>query len=377
MYYNDLCGERVSALGFGSEHLPSGDGRIDQDRVDQMVDRALEGGVNYFDTAWGYCDGLAEAALGRALRRHDRSSYFVADKFPGYDLENFGDTERIFEEQLERTGLERFDFYLLHNVCEYNIDRYTEEEKYHTLGYLKEQEEAGRIGHLGFSSHAQLRTLQRIGFDFKDYMEFAQIQVNWMDWTFQEASEKLLMMRKFGFPVIATEPVRGGTLAAVDDQSMAELDGIFPGWTAVEWSFRFQQSLKGLQLTISGMSDMAQLEQDLEIYETRRELSRSERNALADVGEQIAAKGAVPCTRCDACVSQCLNYIDVPGMIALYNEHISTGGKGHIAPMAIAAMRKNQRPGACNGCERCEHVCPQEIKISEIMRTLKELVKEG
>lgn len=376
MYYNDLCGESVSALGFGTEHLPRTDGQIDQEQVDQLVDRALEGGINYFDTAYGYCGGGAEEALGKALSRHDRSSFLYADKFPGYDLDNFGKHEQIFEEQLERSGLERFDFYLLHNVCELNVDQYLDNKEYRTVEYFLEQRDAGRIGHLGFSSHAQVRTFQRIVSGLAKNAEFAQIQINWMDWTFQDAGDKLSILRQRGLPVVATEPVRGGTLASIDEQGMAELGEVRPGLTAAEWSFMFQQSLKGVAVTVAGVSCIDELEQDLAIYGTRQELTRDERDTLADVGERISAIGMVPCTRCGACTSRCLNYIDIPGLIALYNEHLSTGGKGHIAPMAIEAMRESQRPGACNGCKRCEHVCPQEIDISEIMRTLKEDVKE-
>ena len=387
MYYNELCGEKVSALGFGAMRLPeaevagsggadAGDGGapakvIDQAAVEQMVDYALAHGVNYFDTAWGYHGGKSEVALGEALAKHDRSSYFLTDKFPGYDVSNFGKHEQIFDQQLERCGVERFDFYLFHNVCELNIEQYLAEDKFHTAEFLASQREAGRIGHLGFSAHGSLRTIQRFVRKFGDILEFAQLQVNWMDWDFQDAGEKVAYLKSLGLPIIVMEPLRGGRLVNLDDQSLAELEKLCSGQTAAEWSFRYLQGIEGLPVALSGMSNMQQLQENIAIYGEHHPLDDAQGDALMAIGERLASKDAVPCTRCSYCVTHCDYHLNIPELLALYNEHMSTGGKGFIAPMALGSMKANRRPEACVGCRSCEYVCPQEIKISEIFTKMK------
>ncbi len=380
MYYNELCGEKVSALGFGAMRLPETEVAdeagvlrkdVDEAAVEQMVDYAIEHGVNYFDTAWGYHGGKSEVALGKALAKHDRGSYFLTDKFPGYDVSNFGKHEQIFAQQLERCGVDRFDFYLFHNVCELNIEQYMAEDKLHTAEFLVAQRDAGRIGHLGFSAHGSLKVIQRFVRKFGDILEFAQLQVNWMDWDFQEARDKVAFLKGQGIPVIVMEPLRGGRLVNLDDRSMSELEALCPGQTAAEWSFRFLQGIDGLPLTLSGMSDMQQLQQNIATYDSRRPLDDAQAEALMDIGERLASKDAVPCTRCSYCVTHCDHHLNIPELLALYNEHMSTGGKGFIAPMALGGMKENKRPSACVGCRSCEYVCPQEIKISDIFTKMQ------
>ena len=193
MQYFDFKDLKLSALGFGAMRLPVIDGDdnvIDEPTTLKMVDYAYEHGVNYFDTAWGYHGGNSERVIGRALSRYPRESFYLADKFPGYDVTNFGKHEEIFAEQLERCGVDHFDFYLLHNVCELNIEQYLDDEKYGTLSFYAEQVRAGRIGHLGFSTHGNYDTFMRFLEAYGDLMEFCQIQLTYMDWEFQNARAK-------------------------------------------------------------------------------------------------------------------------------------------------------------------------------------------
>lgn len=202
MIYNEFKGKRISALGMGTMRLPvidGDDGRIDEAAAIEMVDYALAHGINYFDTAWGYHNGTSETVVGKALSRHPRDSFYLADKFPGYDLSNMGKVEEIFEEQLRKCQVDHFDFYLIHNVCELNIDAYLD-PKYGTLDYLREQRRNGRISHLGFSVHGNLGTMKRFLDAYGDDMEFCQVQLNYIDWEFQDAKAKVALLRDMGIP---------------------------------------------------------------------------------------------------------------------------------------------------------------------------------
>ena len=183
MLYKDFQGLKLSALGFGAMRLPVVDGQdsqIDQDATQEMVDYAMAHGVNYYDTAWGYHEGNSGVVMGRALAKHPRDSYYIATKFPGYDLANMDKVEEIFERQLEKTGMGYFDFYLIHNVCELNIDEYLNPE-HGIMPYLLEQKKAGRIRHLGFSAHGAIPVMERFLEAYGEHMEFCQIQLNYLD----------------------------------------------------------------------------------------------------------------------------------------------------------------------------------------------------
>ena len=206
MIYKDFQGMKLSALGFGAMRLPTVNGRqeeIDQAQLDAMVDHAMAKGVNYYDTAWGYHNGASEGAIGKSLSRYPRESWYIADKFPGYDTANFPHLKEIFEKQLERLGVGCFDFYLFHNVCEKNIEQYLDPQ-YGVYDYLMEQKRNGRIKHLGFSVHGNIDTMKRFMDAYGKDMEFCQIQLNWLDYAFQSANAKLELLKEWitgGFPV--------------------------------------------------------------------------------------------------------------------------------------------------------------------------------
>ena len=219
MIYSDFRGKKLSRLGMGTMRLPVIDGKssdINEKEVAEMVDIAIKNGVNYFDTAWMYHRGNSEAVIGKALARYPRESFYLATKFPGFSLKQVENKEEIFETQLKRCGVEYFDFYLFHSLTSENIDWYTD-KKYGILDYLLEQKRLGRIKHLGFSAHASYDDLVRFLDANGEYMEFCQLQVNYLDWTFQSAKEKVELMRSRGIPVWVMEPVRGGSLASLPE----------------------------------------------------------------------------------------------------------------------------------------------------------------
>lgn len=365
MLYRDFKGLSLSRLGFGAMRLPCVDGddaTPDQAAVDEMVDYALEHGVNYFDTAWGYHAGNSEVVLGRALARHPRDSFYLADKFPGYDLSNMGKVKEIFERQLEKTGAGYFDFYLFHNVCEMNVDGYLDPAN-GILDYLLEQKRAGRIRHLGFSAHGAIPVMERFLEAYGKEMEFCQIQLNFLDWEFQDARGKVDILRKWGIPVWVMEPVRGGKLARLGEKDEARLAALRPDERPVAWAFRFLQGIPEVTVTLSGMSDFEQLKENVQTYSEERPLSEEELATLMDIAHEMGAQGTVPCTACHYCTSHCPMGLDIPHLLSLYNQLVVTGKGDFIAPMALSALPEDKRPAACIGCGSCAAVCPQQIDI--------------
>ncbi len=373
MVYKEFQDLKLSALGMGAMRLPVIDGddaKIDEAAAGKMVDYAMEHGVNYYDTAWGYHDGNSELVMGRALKKYPRDSYYLATKFPGYDLSNMDKVQEIFEKQLEKCGVEYFDFYLFHNVCEMNIDAYLN-KAYGIYDYLLKQKKEGRIRHLGFSAHGSVEVMKRFLEAYGKDMEFCQIQLNYLDWSFQDAKGKVELLDQYNIPVWVMEPLRGGKLASLTEEESAKLKELRPDETIPAWAFRFLQSIPSVTMVLSGMSDMTQMQENIRTFEEDKPLNDAERKALLDMADEMVKKIALPCTACHYCVSHCPQGLDIPGLLALYNEHCFTGG-GFIAPMALSAVPEDKRPNACIGCRSCEAVCPQQIKISEAMADFAE-----
>lgn len=388
MLMNDFLGDEVGRLGFGAMRLPILDGdsaAIDQGQVDDMVDAALAAGVNYFDTAYPYHGGMSEVVLGRSLARHPRGSFLLATKYPGHQIADTYDPQAIFEEQLQKCGVDCIDFYLLHNVYEASIDVYTDEQ-WGIADYFIEQKRRGRIRHLGFSCHGRPETLAA----FLDYgarkyaelqardpetaalfaggniMEFCQIQLNYLDWTLQDAAAKTALLEDAGIPIVVMEPLRGGKLASLPEQPLARLDAAAPGRAAVEWSFRWLLGIPSVKVILSGMSDLAQVQQNCAIFQSAEPLPEAEEGLLMDVAESL--KGGVPCTACRYCTDSCPQGIDIPLLLAAYNDlQFDTS---FTVSMQMDAVPEGQRAQDCIACGACTRMCPQGIAIPEALAQL-------
>ena len=368
MIYRDFQDIKLSALGFGAMRLPVIDGddsRIDEETALRMFDTAMKNGINYYDTAWGYHGENSELVVGRALSRYPRESFYLATKFPGYDPSNWAKVTEIFPRQLEKLQVEYFDFYLFHNVCEMNIDAYLD-PKYGIYDYLMEQKKEGKIRHLGFSCHGALPVLKRFLEAYGKDMEFCQLQLNYLDYTFQNGKEKIELLKEYNIPVWVMEPLRGGKLASLAPSHEAILKDLRPTEEIPAWAFRFLQSLPEVTMILSGMSTEEQLEKNLQTFAEEKPLTQEEKKALLSIADQMTSMGTVPCTACHYCVSHCPQELPIPDLLSLYNEHIYTGG-GFIAPMALSALPEDKKPQACLQCRSCEQVCPQQIKISEVL----------
>lgn len=368
MMYRDFQDVKLSALGMGAMRLPVVDGddsKIDEAAAFAMVDEAMARGVNYYDTAWGYHNGNSELVMGKALARHPREKFYLATKFPGYDLSNMGKVKEIFEKQLEKCQVEYFDFYLFHNVCEMNIDAYLD-PKYGTYDYLMAQKKNGRIRHLGFSAHGDYDVMKRFLEAYGKDMEFCQIQLNYLDWDFQDAKRKVELLNQWNIPVWVMEPLRGGKLASLAPEDEAKLKALRPDEGIPAWAFRYLQSIPSVVVTLSGMSNMEQMKENIATFETDKPLNETELETLHAIAQGMVKKIVLPCTACHYCTSHCPQGLDIPNLLSLYNEHCFTQG-GFIAPMALSAIPADKQPSACIGCRSCEAVCPQGIKISEAM----------
>ncbi len=376
MIYKQFGDLSLSALGLGCMRFPTLEedtSRIDEEKTAQIVAYAMAHGVNYYDTAWGYHGGNSETVMGKILARYPRESFYLADKFPGYDLSNHGKIAEIFEKQLEKCRVDYFDFYLIHSVTQANIDHYLD-PKYGTLAYVKKQKENGRIRHLGFSFHGNAEVMRRFLEVYGDYMEFGQLQLNWLDWSFQDAKTMVEMLGARGIPVWVMEPVRGGKLAALEAEYEARLRALRPQATMAEWAFRFLQTVPSVTVTLSGMSNLDQLAENIETFSEEKPLNGEEWETLMKIASEKSGRNTLACTSCRYCVDYCPKGLNIPYLISLYNEKSFTGWT-IITRRAVAALDESTHPNACIACRACVEVCPQGIDIPAMMKDFPEKMK--
>lgn len=370
MIYKDFKGLKLSGLGLGNMRFPllsDDQSDVDLEQAEKIIDKAFELGVNYFDTAWAYHGGRSESILGRSLSKYPRESFYISDKFPGFDVKNMARAREIFAEQLRRCGVERFDFYLLHNVSDNTLDGYMDEGSA-LIEYLLEEKAAGRIGHLGFSCHAELDGMRRFLDAHHNEMEFCQIQLNYLDWTYQHAREKVDMLREYGLPVWVMEPVRGGRLSRLPKAVVEEFNSIFPNDTLPSAAFRFLQSIPGVTMVLSGMSSVTQVEENAATWSNPRPMDAEEFEKIVDFGRRISKSGMVPCTGCRYCVAGCPQQLDIPALLTVYNELLFTND----VEAARTAIPEGRGPDMCVACHSCEKACPQELKVPGRLAELAE-----
>lgn len=368
---NDFKGISLSRLGFGAMRLPlNEDGSINEELTQQIVDYAIANGVNYFDTAYPYHGGYSELVIGKCLKKYPRESFYLATKYPGHQISSSYDPADVFETQLKKCGVDYFDFYLLHNVCENSLGVY-EDARWGIVDYFVRQKELGRIKHLGFSTHANPETLRIILDKFGEHMEFCQMQLNYLDWTLQDAKTKCDILNEYNIPIWVMEPVRGGKLANLNEEQMAMLKAIRPDESAAAWAFRWLMDIKGVTMILSGMSDMEQMKENIETFSNGETLSGEETELLYRLAETM--KNSLPCTGCRYCCDGCPMGLDIPKLISYYNEvRFSTGGT--TVSMYLDSLPEDKRPSACIGCGACAAVCPQGIDIPAAMQDFADTV---
>ncbi len=369
MIYHDFQDKKLSLLGFGTMRLPTdNNGTIDEAQVREMTRYAIDHGVNYFDTAYPYHNGESERVIGRVLSEYPRDSFYLATKYPGHQISSTGyNPAEIFEEQLKKCGVDYFDFYLLHNVYEESIETYLD-PRWGIVEYFKEQKRLGRIKHLGFSCHAQTEGLKAFLDVYGKDMEFCQIQLNYLDWTLQDAKSKYELLTERGIPVWVMEPVRGGRLANLSDEETAVLQKLRPDESVAAWGFRFLQQLPNVKMVLSGMSNMEQMMDNVKTFSEEKPLSEQETNTLLQIAEGM--KDSIPCTACRYCCDGCPMGLDIPMLLATYNE-LRFSPAVNVA-MRIEFMDESKKPSACIGCGKCTQICPQNINIPAAMKDMTE-----
>ncbi|MDD2954693.1 MAG: aldo/keto reductase [Oscillospiraceae bacterium] len=363
-------GAAVSLLGLGCMRLP----KVSPDKEDidlaaaqEMVDYAYAHGVNYFDTAYVYHGGTSERFIGPALKKYPRDSYLLATKMPGWDLTCREDAVKIFEEQLANCQVDYFDFYLCHSLSESNYRKYKD---LGVIDYLDEQKKAGRIRRLGFSFHATLPILEEVLTWYP--WDFAQIQLNYLDWTAQKAKEQYEILTSRGLPVIVMEPVRGGALADPCPESNRIFQEAAPGRSPASWAIRYAASLPGVLTVLSGMSNMEQLRDNVATMEAFSPLSPVDHAVVEKALEAYKRHVTIPCTGCRYCMD-CPAGVDIPLMFKLYNEYAVTREKGDYKK-ALAQAPEGALMHSCVACGVCMSHCPQSIRIPEELAKIRDKV---
>ena len=373
MIYSDFQGKQLSRLGFGTMRLPvNSDKRIDEAQVAEMVAYAMEHGVNYFDTAYPYHGGDSERVIGRVLRNYPRDSWYLATKYPGHQILSDGyNPAEIFEEQLQKCGVDYFDFYLLHNVYEKSMEVYLDPQ-WGIIDYFKEQKRLGRIKHLGFSCHAETKGLKAFLDVCGKDMEFCQIQLNYLDWTLQDAKGKYDLLTQRNIPVWVMEPVRGGKLASLQEADEAKLKALRPDESIAAWGFRFLQGLPNVKMVLSGMSNLVQMQDNVKTFSVPNPLTDAETAQLLEIAEGM--KDSIPCTACRYCCDGCPKGLDIPGLLSTYNE-LRFSPAINVA-MRVEFMPEDKKPSACIGCGKCAKICPQNIDIPGAMQDFTEKLSQ-
>jgi len=228
------------------------------------------------------------------------------------------------------------------------------------------QKKNGRIRHLGFSAHGSYDVIKRFLEAYGEAMEFSQLQLNYLDWKFQNGKEKAELLQEYNIPIWVMEPLRGGRLVSLPQEHADKLKALRPDEKIPAWAFRFLQSIPGVTMILSGMSNFEQMAENIQTFEENKPLNEEEMNTLLAISDEMLTNKILPCTACRYCTSHCPKNLEIPDLLGLYNEHIFTGG-GFIAPMVLMSYAEDKKPSACIGCRSCEKVCPQQIKISEAM----------
>ena len=358
---------KMPKLGFGLMRLPEKEGEIDLPRVCDMIDKYMKAGFNYFDTAYVYHGGNSEKIVKEALvKRYPREAYTVATKLPAWAVKNIDDCDRVFNEQLERTGLSYIDYYLLHSLEDGN--NYEVYKNLDCFSWCMKKKEEGKIKHFGFSFHGTPELLETV-LDEHPEVEFVQIQLNYADWDNQVVQSGRLyeILKSRNIPMIIMEPVKGGTLANLSPDLEEIFKEIHPNKSAASWAMRFCGSLEGIGTILSGMSNEEQVEDNLATFKDFVPLNDTEKKAIDKVLEKMLAANLIGCTSCRYCTDGCPMNIRIPDIFGAINTKRRFPGDNRPKFFYGSLTGYSGKASDCIGCGQCEAVCPQHLKIRELL----------
>ncbi len=362
-------GKDIKKLGFGLMRLPAQDQAIDVEQVKKMVDKFMAAGFSYFDTAYVYGNGASENAARDALvKRYPRDSFQLADKMPLFHVKSEADYEPLFRESLERAGVDYFDFYLMHNM---SGDAIQKVEETNGWAFMRGLKESGRAKHIGFSFHGTPEDLDGVLTRHPE-VEFVQLQVNYADWENPDvrSRECVETCRKHGKPIVIMEPVKGGSLAGLNN----EIRGIFtkanPEASIPSWAIRYAASIDGVITVLSGMSNEAQMEDNISYMKDFQPLTDEERGVIAEALEAMAKIPQIPCTGCRYCVDDCPMQINIPGFFRTYNTYLMFAGEQSFKNGYARTASRGGKASDCVECGSCEEHCPQHLEIRDLLKKI-------
>ncbi|MBE6688835.1 MAG: 4Fe-4S dicluster domain-containing protein [Ruminococcaceae bacterium] len=367
----DFCGNMVSRLGFGAMRLPvKEDQTINFEKAEALFDYAMANGVNYFDTAFGYHNGKSAEFVGKCLSKYDRSSYYVANKMPAWNLKAPGDLHTIFEKQLSDLKTDYIDYYLLHSMTP---DTWKTFKAMGAYEFCLDKKKKGIIKNLGFSFHGTPELLKEL-LDFAEW-DFVQIQFNYLDYYSANAKLEYDMITARGIPVIVMEPVRGGKLADISPRARAEIDKVSPDTSSAAMALRFAGSFENVSVILSGMSNEAQVKENIELFSSELSLGEKEMTALYNAANEMRRIETIPCTACSYCTEVCPMGIDIPFIFDAYNKYLETKDMGEFKNAYAEKCSEGKRAPDCIKCEACVAKCPQSISIPDILALMPKLDK--
>lgn len=369
----------MKKLGFGCMRLPviGGDqSKIDIEAFKKMVDMFQSRGFTYYDTAYVYHGGKSEEAVREAVvKRYPRDQFTITTKMPMFAISEKADLERIFGEQLVRLGVDFFDYYWLHAL---NAREYEKAQRLDAFGFIARKKAEGKIKHIGFSFHDSPQTLDRILTEHPE-AEYVQLQINYLDWDSpsvcgRECYETAVRHKK---PVIVMEPVKGGALVNVPEAVKNMFENHSPGLSAAGWALRFAAGHENVVCALSGMSDLAQVDDNTTVLGDFTPLDGEEQAIVSLAARIIKDSTVIPCTACRYCVDGCPKKISIPDFFTLYNEHKRVNGRSDAEYYYRNVYgAKGGTPEDCIGCGKCEAVCPQKLKIRQYLKDVAEVFKK-
>lgn len=367
MEYRSFKEDKPSLLGFGCMRFPvikEGEDSIDWPEAEKLIDYAYSKGVTYYDTAYPYHGGESEKFIGWALNKYPRNSFYLATKMPTFNLQTPQDVERIFAEQLERTNMEYFDYYLIHAL---SADRFKLVEELGVYDFLQKQKAEGKIRHLGFSFHDTPEVLETICAAHE--WDFAQLQINYLDWEVYRSREQYEILCRFGIPCIVMEPVRGGRLADLGHQPNEILKNDRPNSSIASWAMRYAATLDNVFVVLSGMSTMQQTVDNIQSFTPFEPLDAGQQKVLQQALDSYKQNTLVPCTACRYCMP-CPAGVDIPGIFALFNNCALQGGMKRFTK-EYAQLPPESMGGNCVNCGQCVSACPQNIAVPDLLAKLE------